>query len=316
MQLHFERHSVSKKGLVAIEEVHSEALYWRYFFAQDFDDAKGARAAVENLLERKQLMDFYLSHSDVNSCRKCKATLGPVVFLDKKLHLCLKCFMVVAEISAADAFRKEDACFSRWTRLDLERLRLRLSLAVDCPSWSVPKAAEIRPRLFSICSQSTQLWPSWFVQSGRAPFLLQDCCENPEKWKFAQSVENITVKTGNMCNVRHTHTLPMNAPPPHTPHTVPRAPPRSTHTDTHMRQEEKIENIPALIRAIIDCKDKSSYVQIALCDFADNSSMHVWRKLFASGIPTCFLTLASIAANTLILFGGSGTWTPVTQTHA
>ena len=99
---------------------------------------------------------------------------------------------------------------------------------------------------------------------------------------------NITVKTGNMCNVRHTHTLPMNAPPPHTPHTGPRAPPRSTHTDTHMRQEEKIENIPALIRAIIQCKDKSSYVQIALCDFADNSSMHVWRKLFASGIPTCF----------------------------
>ena len=83
-----------------------------------------------------------------------------------------------------------------------------------------------------------------------------------------------------------------------------------------MRQEEKIENIPALIRAIIDCKDKSSYVQIALCDFADNSTMHVWRKLFPSGIPTRFLTLASIAANTLILFGGSGTWTPVTQTHA
>ena len=114
MQLHFERHAVSKKSVVAIEEVHSEALYWGYFFAQDFDDAKGARAAVADLLERKQLMDFYFSHSDVNSGRKCKTTLGPVVFLDKKLHLCLKCFMVVAEISAADAFRKEDKCFSRW----------------------------------------------------------------------------------------------------------------------------------------------------------------------------------------------------------
>jgi hypothetical protein len=83
-----------------------------------------------------------------------------------------------------------------------------------------------------------------------------------------------------------------------------------------MRQEEKIEKIPALIREISQCKDTSSYVQIALCDFADNSTMHVWRRLFGSGIPTCFLTLASIGPNTLILFGGSGTWTPVTQTHA
>ena len=114
MQLHFERHSVSKKSFVAIEEVHSEALYWRYFFAQDFDDAKRARAAVVDLLQRKQLMDFDMSHSDVNSCRQCKTTLGPVVFSDKKLYLCLKCFMVNAEISAADAFRQEDKCFSRW----------------------------------------------------------------------------------------------------------------------------------------------------------------------------------------------------------
>jgi hypothetical protein len=102
------------KTEMSIEEVHSTALYRWYFFAQDFDDAKRARAAVVHLLQRKQLMDFHMSHSDVNSCRKCKTTLGPVVFSDKKLYLCLKCFMVIAEISAADAFRQEDKCFSRW----------------------------------------------------------------------------------------------------------------------------------------------------------------------------------------------------------
>ena len=114
MLLHFERHIVRKKTEISIEELRSSALYWRYFFAQDFDDEKRARAAVVDLLQRKQFMDFHLSHSDVNSCSKCKTTLGPAVFLDKKLYLCLKCFMVVAKISAEDAFRHEDKCFSRW----------------------------------------------------------------------------------------------------------------------------------------------------------------------------------------------------------
>jgi hypothetical protein len=87
MQLHFKRHSVSMKTEMSIEEVHSTALYLRYFFAQDFDDAKRARAAVVHLLQRKQLMDFHMSHSDVNSCRKCKTTLGLVVFSEKQLYV-------------------------------------------------------------------------------------------------------------------------------------------------------------------------------------------------------------------------------------
>jgi len=75
------------KTEMSIEEVHSTALYLRYFFAQDFDDAKRARAAVVHLLQRKQLMDFHMSHSDVNSCRKCKTTLGLVVFSEKQLYV-------------------------------------------------------------------------------------------------------------------------------------------------------------------------------------------------------------------------------------
>ena len=102
---------------------------------------------------------------------------------------------------------------------ELQRISLQLEFAV-AHSWSVPKAAEIQPFLFSICSESTA-WPSFFLRARDDPFLLQDCSVNPEEWEFGNSVESITVKTGNMCKVTHTHTFPMNAHPPHTPHLTP-----------------------------------------------------------------------------------------------
>ena len=61
--------------------------------------------------------------------------------------------------------------------------------------------------------------------------------------------------------------------------------------------------IKVLIHNISQCEDRSSYVQIALCDFADNSIMHWWRNLFASGIPVSYQTLTSTGPNTLILLG-------------
>ena len=94
--------------------------------------------------------------------------------------------MFFALVIIFHAHEKVDEYMLKWcvffrARLEIERLRLRLSFAVDWPSWSVPKAAEIKPRLFSICSQSTQLWPSWFVQSGLAPFLLQDLTQTRKR---------------------------------------------------------------------------------------------------------------------------------------
>jgi hypothetical protein len=79
---------------------------------------------------------------------------------------------------------------------ELQRISLQLEFAV-AHSWSVPKAGEIRPVLFSICSESTA-WQSFFLRARDNPFLLQDCSVNPEEWVFSKSVESITVKTGNI----------------------------------------------------------------------------------------------------------------------
>jgi hypothetical protein len=81
-------------------------------------------------------------------------------------------------------------------RHELQRISLQLEFAV-AHSWSVPKAAEIRPVLFSICSES-RAWPSFFLWDRDKPFLLQDCSVNPEEWVLGKSVESITVKTGNI----------------------------------------------------------------------------------------------------------------------
>ena len=170
---------------------------------------------------------------------------------------------------------------------------MRLAFAVDCPSWSVPKAAEIKPRLFSICSLNTKLWPSWFLQSRLSPFLLEDCCVNPEAWEFGKSVESITVKTGNICKVTHTHTLPMNAPPTHTPHTLPRAPPPHTHTDTHTRahtcdrKKKSRRSLPSFVRSVSaktrrhTSRSHSAILQTTrLCMFGGGFLVRGFRPLF------------------------------------
>jgi hypothetical protein len=113
MKLHFEKHLVRNTAEISIEECHSSALYWRYFFSQDFDNATRSRGALVDLLQRKNLMEVHLSHSDVKSCGICKTALGPVVFSTQKSFLCLPCFVRVAGISAEHAFR-DDKCFLRW----------------------------------------------------------------------------------------------------------------------------------------------------------------------------------------------------------
>jgi hypothetical protein len=102
LKLHYEQHIVRKTAEISIEEIHSSSLYWRFVFSQnfDYDNATRARGALADLLQRKQLMHVHSSHSDVKSCGKCKIALGPVVFLDEGLYLCLACFIRVAEVSA------------------------------------------------------------------------------------------------------------------------------------------------------------------------------------------------------------------------
>ena len=116
LKLHCEQHIVRKTAEISIEEIHSSSLYWRFVFSQNFDcdNATRARGALADLLKRKQFMHVHSSHSDVKSCGKCKIALGPVVFLDEGLYLCLACFIRVAKISAEHAFRLDDKCFSRW----------------------------------------------------------------------------------------------------------------------------------------------------------------------------------------------------------
>ena len=113
LKLHFEKHLLTNTVESSIEECHSSALYWRYFFSRDFDNAAGARGALVELSQRRQLMELHLSHSDVKSCGICKTALGPVVFSTQKSFLCLSCFVRVAGISAEHAFR-DDKCFLRW----------------------------------------------------------------------------------------------------------------------------------------------------------------------------------------------------------
>jgi hypothetical protein len=116
LKLHYEQHIVRNTAEISIEEIHSSSLYWRFVFSQNFDcdNATRARGALADLLKRKQFMHVHSSHSDIKSCGKCKIGLGPVVFLDEGLCLCLPCFIRVAKISADHAFRLDDKCFSRW----------------------------------------------------------------------------------------------------------------------------------------------------------------------------------------------------------
>ena len=85
-KLHCEKHLLTNTAGSSIEESHSSALYWWYFFSRDFDNATRASGAVVELSQRKHLMEWYVSHSDVKSygiCKTaksygiCKTALGP-----------------------------------------------------------------------------------------------------------------------------------------------------------------------------------------------------------------------------------------------
>ena len=87
---------------------------------------------------------------------------------------------------------------------------MQLQFAVPVPSWRVPKAAEMKPYVFSICSKTVP-WSCILVNTD-GPVDLKECSVHPETWKFGDSVESITVTIGNICKVTHTHTIPMHAP--------------------------------------------------------------------------------------------------------
>jgi hypothetical protein len=72
-----------------------------------------ASGAVVELSQRKQLMEWYVSHSDVKSYGICKTALGPAVFWHKNSFLCLPCFVRLAGISTEHAFHHEN-CFLCW----------------------------------------------------------------------------------------------------------------------------------------------------------------------------------------------------------
>jgi hypothetical protein len=145
----------------------------------------------------------------------------------------------------------------------------------------------------SISSQNKQLWPSWFLRSRCSPFLFEDCCVNPEKWEFGKSVESITVKAGNICKVTHTHTLPMNAPPPTLPTHYPVSHPAHTHTETQTRahtcdrKKKSRRSLPSFVRSVSaktrrnTCRSHSAILRTTrLCMFGEGFLVLGFRPVF------------------------------------
>jgi len=274
LKVHLETHHVRAIDRV---ETHSIALFWRFFFSAAFDNHAAAVDCFEALLRQKRFSQYWMSHSGVQECGRCHRAFGPATFsvssdVTEVKWYCTTCFMSQFRIEKPLQAFQHEACYLRWSAVDMSRLRMAMECFHTKPKWVVQEAHEIQPYIFSLCGP-VQSWPSIVVQ-GRCPVVLGDCSVDASQLIFADCEQSITVKKGNL------------------------------------RREVDVRKATAILAGISTGSNKDDYLQPSLNQFQEHSVVHWWRSLFHGGIPKAE-TGRSITENTLVLIAGDKCWTPV-----
>jgi len=168
------------------------------------------------------------------------------------------------------------ACYVRWAPVEMSRVGMAIECFHTKPTWVVQEAHEIEPYMFSLCGP-VQSCPS-IVVKGTTPFVFGACTVDASELIFADCVQSISVKNGNLW------------------------------------REVDVHKAKAVLARISAGMNHDDYLQPSLSQFQENSVTHQWRSVFHGGIPKSE-TGKSITENTLVLIGGVNCWTPVFRQH-